>query len=439
MRERLSRRRFIRLCLGAAAGAAFVAHAQTERHLRVGIITPTRSGEGPVRASIHDFTGDGARMGAALADSRIGQSAAAAGFRYEPRYANAPSVEAARRAAERLVRTGEVSALVGGIGEGQAEVIAAVADRYGIPFLNVGDADDSLRARYCGRGIFHLEPSAAMYLDAMVAHQAALAPRNWFIVHERSAVGEARLARAREAIARFDPRGAEAGALAVAREQPLYLTELERIASSAADAILLLIEARDQIAFQMQQDDRMLPLPVIAFPEVLGQTRDFLAASRHLAPESSPRVRYAAWDTALAAPDADALNAAFIARWGTQMDPTAWTTYQAIAMVALAAEHAGSVDPVAIAAALIAPDFSLPGGKIIPGSFRSWDQQLRQPIVAIRIDPRAPWDRLAVRSRVALGEVEDLIPRAAALATLTAAEAIEALDAFGDGPTCLAG
>lgn len=70
-------------------------------------------------------------------------------------------------AAERLVRTERVAAIVGGMDEATAREIAAVAERAGVLFINVGARADALRGQECRRGVFHVEASEAMYAAAL--------------------------------------------------------------------------------------------------------------------------------------------------------------------------------------------------------------------------------------------------------------------------------
>src|SRR5690606_21568144 len=117
--------------------------------------------------------------------------------------ASAPSPAAAARAAVRLVTTSNVGALVGGVGAGQAEVVAHIADDDGLPFLNVGSSDALFR-RQCLPTTFHIAPSAGAYFSAMLqVHQppAAVGPTGWWVVHLDDAGGQAMLDRARDAIA----------------------------------------------------------------------------------------------------------------------------------------------------------------------------------------------------------------------------------------------
>ena len=59
------------------------------------------------------------------------------------------------------------SAVVGGHDAASAREIAALAERAGIPFLNVGAPEDALRVELCAPTTFHVAPSDAMIADAL--------------------------------------------------------------------------------------------------------------------------------------------------------------------------------------------------------------------------------------------------------------------------------
>lgn len=71
--------------------------------------------------------------------------------------------------AERLLREGRVSALVGGWDDESAAALAGTADAAGVLFLNAGARGDLLRGPRCVRNAFHVEASEAMYAAALAA------------------------------------------------------------------------------------------------------------------------------------------------------------------------------------------------------------------------------------------------------------------------------
>jgi hypothetical protein len=91
----------------------------------------------------------------------------------------------------------------------------------------------------------------------------------------------------------------------------------------------------------------------------------------------------AAWDPSLVRFGADTLNQRFRARFGQSMTADAWTAWVAIKMLWEASLRARATDSAAIGAYLRAESTQFDGHKGRPLSFRSWDQQLRQPVYVV--------------------------------------------------------
>lgn len=428
----LGRRDFLALS-GAAAlsGLVVPAGAQTARPaaVRIGIITPARTGLSTVRTSINDYVGEAARMGAILADSRLGEMAAQLGVRLEMLHANAPIAEAAARHAQRLIETGNITALIGGIGDGQAAAISQIATKAKVPFFNIGSQSDSLRQNSCGRYTFHVEASAAMYLDTMVAWGASQNRKRWFIVYENSPEGLSMHQRALKAIAKHGNGAEVVGVAKTEVEQPIYYNEFNTIERAKADVMLLAINGVDQIAYTAQQEGAGLDVLAIAFPDQISQTRDYIASARALAPDRNIPVRVGLWETTFNgnATAAD-FNERYLKRFSEPADPTGWASYHSIKMIYESVLATGSLQGDALVRHLENPATTFDIGKGAGTSFRPWDHQMRQPLNLVRIDQEIEWVRIDFMTWVDLGKAETEIPKAG----LTGAAATAALDRFGD-------
>lgn len=409
-----------------AGGAA--AQEQGAPRLRIGLVVPSKTGEIPVQASVNDFVGEGALLGARLAEVALVEDAGRRGVNLEILLANAPRPEAAERAARRLVELEQVDALIGGIGEGQAALLRDIAEDAGVVFLNIGSSADSLRREGCGRFTFHVAASASMYLDAMAALATAQGLTRWFVVHEDSADGRTLADDARAARARHLPMGEIVGTAVVAPGQASYLAEIGAAVDSGAEVVFLLLGAVDQIVFLGQQESAAPDLPTLAFPDLLSQTRDYLSSARYFAPTTNPRHRIALWETSVTTGAAGAFNDAFTSRFGAPADPTAWAAYYGISILLDAAEAAGTGSPSALVAALESPgrEFDVAKG---PGiSFRPWDHQLRQPLHHIEVDQEVEWSRLSLPARIGLASLAAVVPEIAE----DSSDAAGVLDRFGD-------
>ncbi|MFL5380917.1 MAG: ABC transporter substrate-binding protein [Longimicrobiaceae bacterium] len=69
--------------------------------------------------------------------------------------------------AARLVAEGRVQALLGGFATEECVALGDVAERSGVPYLDLGCSADELRGRQCRATVFHVAPSAAMLGDAV--------------------------------------------------------------------------------------------------------------------------------------------------------------------------------------------------------------------------------------------------------------------------------
>ncbi len=407
--------------------------------LPIGVILPYPTGGRTRVAAINDIVGEAARMGALQAEGAVNAVADETGFDVALHMASAPSAAAARRAADRLLNVDGVHALVGGLGAGQAEVLAEAAEARGVAFLNVGSNDLTLRER-CFATTLHLEPSAGTYLDAMVRWYRPVgaaspdASQRWFVVGEDSAEGLARAERAR--LAAEAVGDVVVGSSAVPPGRPTYFDVLDDVVASGADAVLLLLDPADQLAFQGQALDAGMTLRVAPFPDPVTQTRDYLASSaRYGVGLDVPRI--VLWETTLTDGDANDLNERFTSRWGQPMDPTAWSTYQAIRMLHQAVVATSSLGSEAILAYLTAPDTRFDTGKGPGVSFREASHELRQPLYVVAIDPSATWG-VTLSAKVAAARLVGRLPTedTTTLADDAAVRALDALGGMAEPPRC---
>ncbi|QMV03658.1 ABC transporter substrate-binding protein [Devosia sp. D6-9] len=405
----LSRRAFL------AAGAATLSlpaigriNAAEAKAVRIGTVFPSKTGPSFVRASVNDFIGDGGRMGAMLAESQLGGVAEANGLQLKLLTATSPTVEAAVRAGERLVETGDICALVGGIGDGQAHELAKIAAKAKIPFFNVGETDDALRGAGCSRYVFHVEASDAMYLDAMAMVALAQGQKKWHVVTDTTRRGKAMLARLKTAAGKVG--ATVVGETAVPAALSIYYDDVDRMKDTEADLVMVLLQAFDQFSFILQMEEAGIKVPVSSFPHTITQTRDFIAAARYRLPTLNPRLRVALWETTNPAPDAHAFNELIRAQWGEGADPTAWSSYHAIKIILETVMATGSTEAEALIDHLEKPDTAFDALKGTKLSFRPWDHQLRQPLFTIAIDQDAEWSRMDLDSRINVAKLDGSLP-----------------------------
>jgi ABC-type branched-subunit amino acid transport system substrate-binding protein len=329
--------------------------------------------------------------------------------------------EAAVRAAETLVAEREAFAVVGGFGAGVAEALSAWSAERGVPFLNVGSSSDALRNEACERTAFHVEPSAAMYVDGLAGWYVRSGFRRWYVVHADDAEGEA----LRERVA-WSLRERHFGARIVGTSSvPAGGGDVAAAVTAArradADLLLLLVSAEDQLRWLAEFDAAGLEAEVAGFPHPQAQTRAFFQAARDASPRLGAAFRSLAFEATLDAYGARELNARYRATFGHPMEPPAWAAYQAVKMLFEAATFGGSTEHEAVRAYLSAPTTVFDLYKGIGTSFRPWDRQLRQSIYLVEISETEP-DPFSMA--ILVGELPAIY--------LPGTEVIERLDQIGD-------
>ncbi|RIH89391.1 ABC transporter, substrate binding protein, PQQ-dependent alcohol dehydrogenase system [Calidithermus terrae] len=371
-----------------ALGALRALAQPKEEALRLGVVLPSQPRSGLERAVV-----EAARTGLEMGKEEYGFNASLVGQRLEVLLRTAPDPQAAAREAERLVGSEEVFALVGGFG-GQAEALSRLAEQRRVLFLNIGSPSDRLRQEACSRYTFHLEASAAMYLDALAAWFIQAGFRSWFLVYEQGAEGQALYQRARKSLLERHFGAREAGRASVAPGQPDFRTALEAIRRAQPQAVLLLLGAEGQLDFLGRYEAAGLGAAVTGFPHPETQTRAFFAASRGRAPRAGAGHRAVLWEAKLDAYGARELNARFRQRSKKPMDPSAWAGYQAVKVLFETASFAGSLEGARLVSHLENPGTVFDVHKGIGVSFRPWDHQLRQSLYLVKISPGAKedWD-----------------------------------------------
>ncbi|MCB1996296.1 MAG: branched-chain amino acid ABC transporter substrate-binding protein, partial [Rhodoferax sp.] len=259
---------------------------------------------------------------------------------------------AAKAAATAAAKTGAV-ALVADL---PPTWLLAAADAAPLPVLNVGAADDALRAADCRRNLWHLLPSERMRADALAQ---ALVARRWSRVLLLIGPGEADRARAAAVQGALRRYG-----LKQVAERPFKLSadprerELAnpRLLTQGDYDVVWVVDTDGEFAASLNLRT-VLPRPVVGDGGVAAE-----AWSPHFerfgAPQVSRRLDKAA-GRRMSAHD-----------WG------AWMAGKALVAAALAAPKG----PAAAWQQALG-NAELDGSKGVAMAFRAWDGQLRQPLL----------------------------------------------------------
>ncbi|MEJ1161716.1 ABC transporter substrate-binding protein [Prosthecomicrobium sp. N25] len=412
----------------AALAAPRPLRATEARSVRIGAVLPIGGGAIPAGRINLRQVGEVARTGLVLAEEDASLNAGLLGWSAVVRTANAPTAETVERAARRLVEREGVSVLVGGYTRAEAEVLSRVAEETGALYLNVGATSDALRQAACRAGTFHVEASAAMYLDAIFGWYVRAGFRRWHLVRDEDPENVARHDRALAALKSrhwaVEVTGTGVLAQDDSRRGPAVLAEIGR---ARPQVVLLLTDWRSQLDFLSRFQAAELGAAVVGFPEPATQTRDYYLAANRAAPVAGSGRRAALWEATLDAYGARELNARFAARWGRPMDPPAWTAYQAVKIAVEAAIATGSTEGRDLAAHLAGDATVFDVSKGIGVSFRPWDHQLRQSLYLVKINEQAS-DSLALEALAARASLEGELPAI----YMPGTDPVQRLDQIGD-------
>lgn len=243
--------------------------------------------------------------------------------------------------------------------------VAALPEAAQVTIFNTGAPDDRLRGADCRANILHLLPSRAMLADALVQYLAAKRWRDLLLVvgdgdGDREFAGDIRHAaqKFRAHIVEEKPWTFVPGARRTDTGHFGIQAEVARFTQGISYDVLVVADEED--AFGDDLSYRTFdPRPV--------------AGTQGLVPSAWARP-HEQWG-------ATQLQNRFLhqaKRWMTDRDYAAWMAVRAIGE---AATRSTSTDPAVISAFLRSDGFELAAYKGARLSFRSWDGQLRQPVL----------------------------------------------------------
>ena len=242
---------------------------------------------------------------------------------------------------------------------------AGVPEAAGITFFDAGSADDRLRGEDCRANILHLLPSRAMLADALVQYLVAKRWQNLLLVVGHGEGDHQFASDIRHAALKFQARIVEEkpwtfvpGARRTDTGHFAIQAEVARFTQGISYDVLVVADEEDEFGDDLSYRT-FDPRPV--------------AGTQGLVPTAWARP-HEQWG-------ATQLQERFLhqaKRWMTDRDYAAWMAVRAIGE---AATRSKSTDPAAILAFMRGDRFELAAYKGARLSFRSWDGQLRQPVL----------------------------------------------------------
>ncbi len=281
----------------------------------------------------------------------------AAGAKLDLEVVEVADAAAARAAAQRFEKSGVAAVLA----DVPATWLLALADGAKLPVLNLSRSEDSLRQADCRRNLWHLVPSERMRADALAQFLVTRRWQNVLLLTGPSAWDAERSATAQAAIKRYGLKLAAQRPFKISADprerdlaNPLLLTGL---AAGSYDVVWV-VDAEGEFAMNLPYRTA-LPRPVVGDGGLvpLAWSSNF---DRYGAPQVTRRLIKAA---------------------GRPMGALDWTAWMgAKALVAAALANPKATDG-AVAFAKALGGLELDGSKGSVMSFRSWDGQLRQPLL----------------------------------------------------------
>jgi ABC transporter substrate binding protein (PQQ-dependent alcohol dehydrogenase system) len=243
--------------------------------------------------------------------------------------------------------------------------VAGMPEAAGMTFFDAGSADDRLRGEDCRANILHLLPSRAMLADALVQYLVAKRWQGLLLVVGRGGGDREFAGDIRHAALKFQARIVQEkpwsfvpGARRTDTGHFAIQAEVARFTQGIAYDVLVVADEEDEFGDELSYRT-FDPRPV--------------AGTQGLIPTAWARP-HEQWG-------ATQLQERFLRqsrRWMTERDYAAWMAVRAIGE---AATRSKSADAAAIVALMHSDRFELAAYKGARLSFRSWDGQLRQPVL----------------------------------------------------------
>lgn len=277
--------------------------------------------------------------------------------------ANSP--EAVVKAARELLSAGH-RLIVADLEQSDLVAIADLPEAREAVILNVRASDDELRGASCRLNVFHVAPSDAMRADALAQYLSWKQWRRWFLVYG-TRPGDALYAAAiRRAAARFGAKiveerkyAFEAGNRRTDTGHQQIQTQMPLLTQGAPEHDVVFVADVDEAFGEFLLWRTSAPKPVVG-------TQGLVALSWHRAYEQYGGTQ---------------LQNRFEASLKRQMVERDYLAWLAARVFGEAVTRTGRSDAQSLRAYIISKAFTIAGFKGVGMSFRTWDRQLRQPIL----------------------------------------------------------
>lgn len=269
-----------------------------------------------------------------------------------------PDSDAAVTAYQNLVQEGQ-TLFVTRLPSAAIQRIATLSESARTLILDISTSDDTLRTKLCHPGILHIRPSRAMRTDALAQYMLKKGWRKWFLLVGPNAEDGLYAEAVRRAAKRYGMTLVEERSWQSTHDSHRSEQSEIPVLTQAGDYDVLVVADEQGLFGEYLAYRTWLPRPVIG-------TQGLIAT---------------AWDRNHEQWGAAQLQNRFqesAARWMTEQDYTSWL---AVRVIGEAATRTGKADAESLKAYIRSDDFSVAGFKGSKLSFRTWNGQLRQPML----------------------------------------------------------
>lgn len=277
--------------------------------------------------------------------------------------ANSP--EAVVKAARELLSAGH-RLIVADLEQGDLVAIADLPEAREAVILNVRASDDELRGASCRLNVFHVAPSDAMRADALAQYLSWKQWRRWFLVYGTKPGDALYAAAIRRAATRFGAKiveerkyAFEAGNRRTDTGHQQIQTQMPLLTQGAPEHDVVFVADVDEAFGEFLMWRTYAPKPIVG-------TQGLMALAWHRSYEQYGGTQ---------------LQNRFEASLKRQMVERDYLAWLAARVFGEAVTRTGRSDAQSLRAYIISKAFTIAGFKGVGMSFRTWDRQLRQPIL----------------------------------------------------------
>ena len=228
-----------------------------------------------------------------------------------------------------------------------------------VVLINAGAADDRLRQQDCRANVFHVAPNRAMLTDALAQFLITKRWGNWFLMTGRTDDDKLYADAVRRSAKKF-------GAKIVAEKTWDYGPDARATAQS-----------------EVPRGTQVGEYDMLVVADELGEFGDILPYNTWLARPiaGTQGLMPLSWHPTMENWGASQLQSRFFKQSKRMMQPLDFQMWAGVFAIGSASMKTHNSDPAKVHAQMLSPDYDLPVFKGVAASFRTWDHQLRQPIL----------------------------------------------------------